>query len=113
MYQFGIDKNGADCAVIRPLLKEIDRLFDIEFDYDSDRYRVLFDGNLFRTVFVLDMGCAVINDIRKAYWINVNGDPFAEMDKNNERLDRAAEARREDMVRELSKDLRTAISKEY
>ena len=62
---------------------------------------------------VLDMGCAVINDIRKAYWINVNGDPFAEIDKNNERLDRAAEARREDMVRELSKDLRTVILKEY
>ena len=99
--------------MIRPLLKEIDRLFDIEFDYDSDRYRVLFDGNLFRTVFVLDMGCAVINDIRKAYWINVNGDPFAEIDKTNDALDAERERRRNDMVRELAKDLRRAIQNEF
>lgn len=113
MTQYGIDKYGADCRAIRPHLKDIDKLFDIEFDYDSDRYRVLFDGNLFRTVFVLDMGRSVINDIRKAYWINVNGDPIAEMDESNAAVDAAGEKRRADMIRELAKDLRWAINKEF
>ena len=113
MYQFGIDKNGADCRVIRPHLREIDPLFDIEFDYDSERYRIMFAGNLFRTVWVGDMNAAAIEDIRKAYWINVNGDPFAEIEKTNDALDAAKDRRREDMVRELAKDLRWAIKKEF
>ena len=113
MYQYGIDKNGAECRDIRPHLKEIDPLFDIEFNYDSERYHITFDGNLFRRVWYGDMNGAVIAEIRKAYWINVNGDPFAEIEANNEKLDRAKEARREDMVRELSKDLRKAILKDF
>ena len=113
MYQFGVDKNGADCRVIRPHLREIDPLFDIEFDYDSERYRIMFAGNLFRTVRVGDMNAAAIEDIRKAYWINVNGDPFAEIEKTNDALDAAKDRRREDMVRELAKDLRWAIKKEF
>lgn len=113
MYQFGIDKYGADCRELRGLLKSIDKLFDIEFNYDGERYRILFNGALFRTVWWGEMSGDVIDEIKKAYWINVNGDPIAEMDESNAAVDAAGEKRRADMIRELAKDLRWAINKEF
>ena len=113
MTQYGTEKNGARCADFRPRLKEIDKLFDIAFNYDTELYIVYFNGALFQTVPWREMDGRTIETIRKVYWTNVNSDPMAEVDANNAKIDRDHEAKREEMVRELSKDLRTAILKEY
>lgn len=113
MTQYGIDKNGADCSDVRPHLKEIDPLFDVAFNYDSACYIVYFNGGLFQVVPWREMDKHMIDGIRKVYWTNINGDPIAEADAHNERLERYHENQRDDMVYELSKDLRKAILKEF
>ena len=113
MTQYGTDKYGADCKAIRPHLKEIDKLFDIAFNYDTERYIIYFNGGVFQVVPWKELNADTIEKIRKVYWENVNGDPLAEMDENNERIDKAKERQREDMVYELAKDMRKAILKEF
>lgn len=113
MKQFGLDKNGADCKDIRPHLKEIDSLFEISFNYDTEQYWIYFNGGLFRSVPWKELDGRTMEDIRKAYWTNVNGDPFAEVDENNARLEEAKEREHDELVRELAKDLRWAINKDF
>jgi len=113
MTQYGTEKNGARCADFRPRLKEIDKLFDIAFNYDTELYIVYFNGAPFQTVPWREMDGRTLETIRKVYWTNVNSDPMAEVDANNAKIDRAHEAKREDMVHELAKDMRKAILKEF
>lgn len=113
MTQYGIDKNGANCKDIRPHLKDIDRLFDIAFDYNTEQYIIYFNGNVFQNVPWHTFDQRVINTLRKVYWTNVNGDPFEEMDRHNERIDQANENKRADMIHEITKDIHKAILKEF
>lgn len=113
MTQYGIDKYGADCRAIRPHLKDIDKLFDIAFNYDNECYIIYFNGGVFQVLPWKFVDANTIEKIRKVYWTNVNSDPMAEVDANNAKIDRDHEAKREDMVHELAKDLRKAILKEF
>lgn len=112
MKQFGIDKDGAECKDIRPHLKAIDPLFEIVFDFDQERYLVYFNGGLLESVPWRDMGRGMLDRLRYVYWLNNNKDPFAEVDKANEKADRTKEKQRDDLIREMSKDLHKAVLKE-
>ena len=46
---FGIDKNGANCDEIRPILQSIDPLFEIEFNYDTKSYIIYFNVGFFHS----------------------------------------------------------------
>lgn len=113
MTQYGNDKYGADCKSIRPHLKAIDSLFDIEFNYDTERYIIYFNGSVFQVVPWKELDKDTIERIRRVYWENINSDPFAEVDANNEKIEQAQEAQRQDMIHELAKDLKWAINKEF
>ena len=113
MTQYGIDKYGADCRAIRPHLKDIDKLFDIAFNYDNECYIIYFNGGVFQVLPWKFIDANTIEKIRKVYWENVNGDPFAEVDANNERIEKSNDRQREDIVYELAKDMRKAILKEF
>lgn len=108
MKQFGTDKNGANCRDIRPHLKAIDHLFDIEFNYDTATYSIYFNGYLFRSA-PFSMDKRDIDDVRKTYWINVNGNPFEEVDKNNERAQIAEDRRIHNLAEDLAKDIRKPL----
>lgn len=112
MKQFGIDRYGADCRDIRPHLQAIDHLFDVVFNYDTARYMIYFNGGLFQTVLWNELDKNTIEAIKKTYWINVNGDPLKDVDVHNERIEQSREKSREDLSKELAKDMKWALQKE-
>lgn len=110
---FGIDKNGAGCREIRPILQGIDPLFEIDFNYDTETYSVYFNGGFFRTVPWEDFTRETVEEIHKAYLQNYHGTVFDEMDKHNEAIKKAKEKQRDDMVHDMAKDLRKAVLKDF
>jgi len=112
MRQFGIDRNGADCDVIRPVLKSIDSLFDICFNYDTEQYIIFFNDAPFQSVPWKELDKNTIEHVKKMFWINLNGDPFKAIDENNLSVELAKENEKNDLIREMSKDLRKAIIKD-
>ena len=109
---FGIDKNGANCYEIRPILKSIDPLFDIEFNYDNESYIIYFNGGYFQSTRYDEFTRETIEKIQNVYWINTYGDIVSEVDKHNEKIKLSKERERDDMICEMSKDLRKAILKD-
>jgi hypothetical protein len=112
MKHYGTDRNGAECRDIRPHLKGIDPLFEVAFNFDAERYEVYFNGGLFQTVLWNEFSRDTIEHIRKTYWINLNGDPFKEVDAANERREIANEKKREDLSRAIADDIHKAVLKE-
>lgn len=110
---FGIDRNGANCYEIRPILQGIDPLFDIEFNYDTESYTIYFNLGFFQTTRFDEFTRDTIEKIRETYWKNIYGDIAKEVDENNEKVNRARENKRDDMVREMAKDMQKAILKEF
>jgi len=110
---FGIDKNGASCYEIRPILQGIDPLFDIEFNYDNESYIIYFNGGFFQNTPWREFDRTTIEKIAEVYWKNIYGDILSEVDKHNEKIERAKEREREDMIHELAKDMRKAILKDF
>ena len=109
----GIDRNGADCYEIRPILQGIDPLFDIDFDYDAEQYNVYFNGGLFQSVPWNEFDRDTIEHISEVYWENTYGDVMKDVDEHNAKIKRSEESKREDMIHEMSKDLQKAILKEF
>lgn len=110
---FGVDRSGASCDEIRPILQGIDPLFEIDFNYDTETYSVYFNGGFFRTVRWEDFTRETVEEIHKAYLQNYHGIVFDEMDKHNEAIKKAKEKQRDDMVHEMAKDLRKAVLKDF
>lgn len=109
---FGIDKNGASCYEIRPILQNIDPLFDVEFNYDAESYIVYFNGGFFQSIPWDKFTRKTVREIADVYWRNTYSDIIAEIDEHNEKINRAKERKRDDMIHEMAKDLRGAILKE-
>lgn len=110
---FGIDKNGANCNDIRPILQSIDPLFEIEFNYDTESYIIYFNGGFFQSTRYDELTRETIERIGEVYYINTHGDILKEIETNNEKIDKSKERERDDMVHELAKDMKKAILKEF
>jgi hypothetical protein len=104
--------DGAKCKDLRPILKEIDPLFDISFNYETESYSIYFNGYLFRTVPYGEFTRETFEDIRETVWININGDPFKEVDEANEAADKRTERQREDLSYNLANDIRKPLLRE-
>lgn len=109
---FGIDKNGANCYEIRPILQGIDPLFDIEFNYDEESYIIYFNGGFFQNTKWDEFTRETIEKIQDVYWVNMHGDIVSEIEEHNAKIEKAEESKRADMIGELSKDMRKAILKD-
>ena len=110
---FGIDKNGAGCREIRTILQEIDPLFEVEFSYDNESYIIYFNRGFFQSIKWDELTRETLRDIMVTYWKNLYGDIVAEVDENNEKIERAKERKRDDMIHEMAKDMRKAILKDF
>ena len=110
---FGVDRNGANCYEIRPILQGIDPLFDIEFNYDTESYVIYFNGGFFQSTPWREFDRKTIEKIADVYWINTHCDIIAEVDKHNEKIKKSEENKRDDMIHELAKDMQKAILKEF
>ena len=109
---FGIDKNGANCYEIRPILQGIDPLFEIEFNYDAESYIIYFNGAFFQSTKWDEFDRDTILGIGETYYKNIYGDLVAEVDEHNEKIKRAQENKRNDMIHEMAKDMKKAIIKD-
>ena len=108
-----IDKNGACCEDIRPILQGIDPLFEIEFNYDNESYIVYFNGFFFMNVPWNDFSRETIEQIYNTYWQNYYGEIFDEVDKHNDKVKKSKERERDDMTHEMAKDLHRAVLKDF
>ena len=104
---FGIDKNGANCNDIRPMLQSIDPLFEIEFNYDTKSYIIYFNGGFFQSTKYDELTRETIERIGEVYYINTHGDIL------KEKIDKSKERERDDMIHELAKDMKKAILKDF
>lgn len=108
----GVDHNGAHSREVCEILRTVDPLFDVAFNYDKAEYIIYYNGGFFKTVPFDDMTRKEIRGIFDMWWLNFHGDVFAEVDEHNEKIKRAKERKRDDMIHEMAKDLRGAILKE-
>lgn len=108
----GIERNGGCCYEIRPILQEIDPLFDIEFNNDRGEYIVYFNSGFFQSVKHEDFDRYTIEHIADVYRLNFYGDIIGEIEAHNEKLKRSEESSRNDMIQEMAKDLRKAVLKD-
>lgn len=111
--KYGIDRHGAFCDDIRPILQGIDPLFEIDFNYDAESYSVYFNGGLFQNVPFDDFTRETIEQIHDIYLKNYYGVILDEVDRHNEKIDKAKSSQRDDMIREMAKDLRKAALKDF
>ena len=109
----GIAKDGAACYEIRPILQGIDPLFEIEFNYDNESYVVYYNGAFFRSVPYKDFDRKTIAQISETWFKNMFGDIFKEVDEHNEKVQKALESKREDLMNDIERDMKKAIQKEY
>ena len=100
--------NSGNVREIRKIIKEIDRLFDVSFDCQTEKYSIYFDGYLLRNV-NYPMDRMDIEDLQRTYWINVNGNPFEEVDKANERAEKSKDRRLHNLAEDLAKDIRKPL----
>lgn len=108
-----IDKNGACCEDIRPILQGIDPLFEIEFNYDNESYIVYFNGFFFTNVPWDGFSRETVEQIYKMYWKNYYGEVFDEVDRHNDKVKKSKEREHDDMVHEMTKDLHKAVLKDF
>ena len=105
-------KDAADCNDIRRVLKDIDPLFDIDFNFDTESYTIYFNGYFFRTVPYGEFTADTAQDIRKVLWTNTNGDIMREVEENNEQIEKRTERERSDLAYNLAKDIQKPLLKE-
>lgn len=109
----GISKTDASCDEIRPILQGIDPLFEIEFNYNNEEYIIYFNGGFFQSVPWDEFSRDTIHKIEVVYWKNLYGDLVSEVDEHNDKIKRSKESKRDDMIYEMSKDMRKAILKDF
>lgn len=103
--------NGAKCNDLRPILQEIDRDFDIGFNFDTETYTVYHNGRFFMSVPYGEFTRDTVAHIRKTVWLNINGDIFGEIDDANEKADKRKDRDMELFSESLAKDIRRPLIK--
>lgn len=105
--------SDANCSEILPILQEIEPGFDIDFDFDLERYRITHNGTVFQFVPYGDLTRELIAQIRHTVWLNKTGQVLDYCEKSEARV-AAAEDRAQSLYAEcLAKDLRKPLLNDY
>lgn len=107
------DRQGAKCNDIRPILREIDRGFDITFDFRTESYTITHNDTHFQTVPYGRVDRELIDNIRRSVWLNRNADILAEIERNNARVDASYDRAQSLYAESLAKDLRRPLVNNY
>jgi hypothetical protein len=97
----------ANCSEIRPILKDIDPDFDVEFI--SGKYIITHKGNYFSQVNYGEFDRNTMENFRKVVWMNLNGNILDEIEKNNEKIDKSHERDLSNLSECMAKDLRKPL----
>ena len=102
------DKNGAHCSEIRQLLQEIDPLFEIDFYYPTEEYRITFNGGHFQSVGYNEMDRSVIGHVRETYWLNKTGRILDDIEQGNEKIERSEERQENAFAEDMAEKMFSA-----
>ena len=114
-----LDLNGADSRDIRRHLQDIDKGFDIGFNYETESYHILHRGPedeesvLFQVVPYGDVTRELLAEIRHTVWLNKEGKMLEWIDAQNEEKDVQEDKRLSDMAYGLASDLRRPLINDY
>lgn len=108
-----LDKNGAKCTDIREKLIEIEEGFGIEFNHDSERYHISFNGSLFQTVGYKDVTRELLADIRHTVWLNKTAQMLEYVDQQNAKIEASKERKLSNYSEDLAKDMRKPLIESY
>jgi hypothetical protein len=99
----------AKCSDLRPILKEIDKDFDISFDWCTEKYTVTHKGNYFMQVKYGEFDRKTVDNIRKAVWLNKTGRVFDEIDRHNAKVEASKDREISNMAECMAKDIRKPL----
>lgn len=105
----GLYMFNAKCDEIRPILKEIDSDFDISFNVYHETYLITHKDFPFMTVPYGEFTRETIENIRKAVYINVNGDVIEEVEDNNKKIEESKDREYNNMIECMAKDIRKPL----
>lgn len=108
-----LDPLGAKCRDIRPLLKEIDKDFEIVFNYKTEKYEIMHNGMLFQTVPFGQFDRKLLADIKHTVWLNRTRQLLDYIDKQNERVEASEDRKLSNYAEALAKDLRRPLINNY
>jgi len=107
------DPQGAKCKELIPILKEIEKGFDITFDFVSESYTITHNGSYFQRVPYGQFDRNLVAEIRRSVWLNTNGNVIDEIEKNNSRIDASMDRAQSLYAESLAKDLRRPLINDY
>jgi hypothetical protein len=114
-----LDMNGGHSRDIRRHLRDIDKGFDIGFDYETESYHILHKGpdddeyQIFQVVPYGDVTRELLAEIRHTVWLNKEGKMLEWIDEQNEQKDVQEDKRTSDMAYGLANDLRKTLLADY
>jgi len=107
------DPHAAKCDDIRPMLKDIDEGFDIDFDWENETYYIHHKTSVFQTVPFGEVDRKMIADIRQVVWLNKTGRVLEYVENAERRTERRAERNTELMAEAMASDIRKPLVANY
>lgn len=108
---FGKHKDFGECNRIRQVVKDIDKRFDCYYDGDNNKYVITQYDNYFDSVSPTDLCKDFFDKLRRVVWINIYGSIGEEVDKHNAKLEQESEAKKENIIHEMAKDMYKPLRK--
>lgn len=99
----------AKCKEIRPILKQIDSDFDISFNPHTESYLVTHKDFPFTNIPYGQFTRQTIEHIRKAVYININGNVMEEIDEHNAKVEASKERKFQDLTACMANDIRRPL----
>lgn len=103
----------AKCKELRPLLKEIDPDFDINWNFPQETYTITHKGYFFMNVNYGEFDRKTFENIRKIVWQNIHGTIFDDIDKHNEKIEKAQDRHLSNIAETMAKDMRKPLADLY
>lgn len=107
------DPHAAKCDEIRPMLKDIDDGFDIDFDWEKERYYIHHKTSVFQTVPFGEVTRKLIADIRRVVWLNKTGQVLDHVERSERRAEARSDRATELWAEAMASDIRRPLLNDY
>lgn len=101
----GYDHDCSVCNDIREILRTIDPMFDVAIDCDAGDFVIFHNGTVFQRTPCDEFGRDTIQRIGEVTWLNLYGDVLSEVEKHNEKIEKARKREQEYKIADISKDI--------
>ena len=107
----GYDHDNAVCDYMRETIRTFDPRFDVAIDNDTEEIVIFHNGTVFQRTPCVDFDRDTILRIGEVTWLNLYGDVMSEVDKHNEKLERARKREYDYKMNDIAKDIEKYSSK--